>query len=155
MPSVVFPYGVSLRKDGAIATFPAAEVWFSMPNGDWLSLLLLVDSGATISALPVSDAPVLGLAARSGVPMVIGGIVGKPIRAWRHEIPARLGREYFRLPIALLENPAAPRMLGRDGIFDRATVIFEELFRRSGFVRKNTREARTVHRILNQLSTRK
>lgn len=153
MPSVVFPYGVVLREGGTMATFPAAEVQFSTPSGVWLSLLLLVDSGATISALPASDAPTLGLTAHAGTPMSIAGIAGKPTRAWRHELPVRIGTDRFRLPIALLENPLAPRVLGREGVFDRSTVIFEEFAQRSGFVGKNTREAHAIHRTLSQLST--
>ena len=79
----VFPYGITLSEEGKITTFPAAEVGFTTREGERITLLLLIDSGATISALPKTDAEVLGFSAEDGIPVLIAGIEGKAIRGWR------------------------------------------------------------------------
>lgn len=153
MPNVVFPYGVALREGGRIDVFPAAEVRFPSPDGKWISLLLIVDSGASISALPINDARPLGINAATGTPMVVAGIAGKPVRGWRHELHVRLGPERLRLPVVLLDDATAPRVLGRAGLFERTTVVFEESSRRSGFLGRHTKGACTVRRVLDQAAS--
>lgn len=87
---VVFPYGITLREGGSLDTFPAAEVFFFSRDNERLSLFLLIDSGATISALPASDAPILGINEKEGIAVQIAGIDGKPINGWRHEIKVEI-----------------------------------------------------------------
>ena len=55
----VFPYGISLDRDGVVSVFPAAEVLFLTATGEKLTFMLLVDSGARVSALPKFDAETL------------------------------------------------------------------------------------------------
>ena len=64
--SLVFPYGITLREDGVIETVPVAEVGLKDKRGEWLSLFLIIDSGATISALPKGDALTLGIDVEKG-----------------------------------------------------------------------------------------
>jgi len=136
MPQI-FPYGITLHEDGKIALFPAAEVSFSAKDGESISLFLILDSGATISALPKSDAPMLGINAEQGIPMAIAGIGDGLLRGWRHEITVRIGQETCGLPVVFLDSGRAPRVLGREGIFDRFMIIFEEDKRRSMFARND------------------
>lgn len=148
----VFPYGITLREGGSIEAFPAAEVAFRNQDGEWLSLIFVIDSGATISALPKSDAAVFGINPEDGAPLAITGVAGETIRAWRHELSVRLGNIALRLPLTFLDTTAAPRVLGREGVFDRFSVVFEEERRRSGFLEKATPHARRIRKILDQLS---
>ena len=68
LKSAVFPYGVTLRESGSVDIFPVAEVSFLNKDGDLLSLFLLIDSGATISVLPATDAAVFGLNPKNNFP---------------------------------------------------------------------------------------
>lgn len=153
MPSgYVFPYGIRLRQGGAIDTFPAAEITFFSIEGEKLSLLLLIDSGAAISALPSTDAPFLGIDAEKGIPMRIAGIDGKIIKGWKHELPVGVGEESVQLPLVFLENKDAPRVLGREGVFDRFLVVFEESKDRTGLIEGHTKESRTISTFLDRIS---
>lgn len=147
----VFPYGITLNEDGQVSVFPAAEVLFSTKEGERIALFLLVDSGATISALPRSDAEVLGIEADRGEPLTVAGIGGEMIQGWKHKVDVVLGDQKHRLPIIFLDQQNAPRILGREGIFDQFTLVFQENKNRTGFLENNAREADAVSEILNKL----
>jgi hypothetical protein len=149
---VVFPYGITLREGGVLDTFPAAEISFFSQTGEQFSLFLLIDSGATISALPASDAPTLGVNKNEGTPMRIAGIDGKTMEGWRHEVKIGIGGTILSIPFVFLENKEAPRILGREGVFDRFCVLLQEAKRRTGVVRNNTKESRVIDRVLDTLA---
>ena len=146
--SQVFPYGIMLQEGGKVALFPAAEVTFPAPDGERVSLFLIIDSGATISALPSSDATIFGVQADRGVPITVAGITGEPLYGWRHEIQVKLGDEEILLPVVLLDSPYAPRVLGREGIFERFMIVFDEARCRSGFIDENTKEGNRIREIV-------
>lgn len=146
--NVVFPYAVRLQEGGTADVFPAAEVLFSTAGGDWVSLLLVVDSGASISALPASDAKVFGLNPARGIPMPVSGIGARRLIGRKHELNVRLGQHEFLLPLIFLPG-AAPRILGRAGIFPRFTVIFEEAHKRSAFLHASYPSARDVSAVID------
>jgi hypothetical protein len=155
--SCLFPYGIALHEAGSIGVFPAANVLVQSTAGEWILLFLLIDSGATVSALPKSDAVRLGIEAQKGRPMTVRGVGRKPLRGWRHELTVRLGQNELRVPLAFLDDPQAPRVLGRAGAFDRFTVVFEENRHRTGLLGEHTPEAETreiseafVHSVLFQ-----
>lgn len=148
--SCVFPYRIAIHEMGHVATFPAAEVFFQNQEGEWMSALLLIDSGATISALPKSDAKMFGVTVEKGERMDIRGIGPKPIVGWRHELRIKLQENLFMLPIVFLDNSQTPRVLGREGFFDRFTVVFEEHKRRTGLIAIQTPEARDVSTITDK-----
>jgi len=135
---------------GHVTVFPAAEVFFPTTDGEWAPALLLIDSGAAISALPKSDAKVLGITAEKGTRMTIRGIGQRPLVGWRHELSVQLGANTLVLPLVFLEKSDA-RVLGRIGIFDQFTVVFEESHRRTGLVSGETHEARSIRTMLDQM----
>lgn len=149
--SAVFPYGITLREGGTIDIFPAAEVQIQSKEGDLLSVFLLVDSGAALSALPRSDASFLGIELEKGDIMYVGGVSGLPIKGWRHNINIRLGDNEMILPFVLLDSPNAPRVLGRAGLFEKFSVVFEESSKRSGFLECGSKEADTVNKVLSKI----
>ena len=69
------------------------------------------------------------------------------IDGWQHEVVVRLGDAELHLPIVFLDQQSSPRVLGREGVFDRFTVIFEEMKQRSGFLQG--RESQSVSRALD------
>ena len=151
--SFVFPYSITLKEDGAIDTIPIAEVGFKDKQGEWLSLFLIIDSGATISALPKSDASVFGIDVRKGKQMMISGIGGEKLIGWQYQITARLGNEILKLPLVFLDSDIAPRVLGRAGIFEKFLLVFEEKEHRTGFIGDDLGEGKAgiIHKILNEI----
>lgn len=149
---VVFSYGITLQEDNKVSLFPAAEVGFFDRKGALLTLILLMDSGATISALPKSDADTLGIVAQNNTPIFISGIGKEIVRGWEHMIKIKLGKETVVLPFLFLDNDFAPRLLGRKGLFERNIIIFEEKKHRSGIVNVATKEARLLSNIIDKFS---
>ena len=150
--SHVFPYGITLKESGVIDVFPAAEARFPLRDGEFLSLFFLIDSGAYISAMPAGDAVMLGINAAEGEKTLISGIGGKPVRGWKHTITVFFKNEKTRIPMVFLDLDDSPRVLGRSGVFDRYTVVFEEQKRRSGLIGAGGRTAGRVGKILDSVS---
>ena|SRR3989344_1023048 len=149
----VFPYGITLSEGGKITTFPAAEVGFTTREGERITLFLLIDSGATISALPKPDAEVFGVVVEDGTPFPVVGIDGKAIQGWRHEISITLQNEQYNLPLVFLDDQEAPRILGREGVFNRFAVVFEENKQRSALVKSQTEESRAIGKTIDTLDS--
>ena len=136
---------------GKLAVFPAAIVVVRTPENEELPLIMLIDSGATVSAMPKSIASLLGIKLKTGKPIHIFGIGGKSIPAWRHEILATIGNTTVKLPVAFMNSNNSPRVLGREGIFDQHIVIFEEAKRQSALLGNKTEEADSVQNIISRV----
>lgn len=149
--SSIFPYGINLREGVTVDIFPAAEIKIQSKEGEWLSVFFLIDSGAVLSALPRSDAPFLGIDVARGDVMYISGVSGQPIRGWRHSLNVRFGVNTINLPFVFLDNQNAPRVLGRAGLFEKFSIIFEEANKRSGFLERGSREADAVSKVLSRI----
>lgn len=152
--SSIFPYGIRLKEGGALDIFPAAEITLNSKNGERLSLIFVIDSGATISALPKTDASVLGINLQEGDQFFVSGIEGTMLSGWRHELPVRLGKNFIKIPVVFLNSDSAPRVLGREGLFNKFTIVFEEAERRSGFLARAKSEAKKVEKILDGVAKR-
>ena len=150
MPSI-FPYGIALREGGTIEVFPAVEIFLPSKDNEQLALIFVIDSGATISALPKSDAPLLGIIPEKGVHLLITGIGKDPIQGWKHMIRGHIGKEDIIFPLVFLENETAPRVLGREGIFNNFTLIFEEHKKRSGFFLKDSKESKIISKFIDKI----
>lgn len=145
----IFPYGIKLEDNGLIQSFPAMEIFLPYKDGGLLSFIFLIDSGASISALPKSDAPALGIDYKKGGKIFVSGINGEPITAFRHKINAVFKNETVKLPLLFMSNDNAPRVLGREGIFNKFTIVFEEENQRSGFIKKTAKHAGEIKKILD------
>jgi len=148
----VFPYGITFREDGVVDIFPAAQVFFHYKNGGEVQFFLLIDSGAHISVLPRADAEPLGIKIEDGKHTLIVGISGTFVRGWRHDISVRLGENRIKLPFVFIDDDNAPRVLGRAGIFDKFSIVFEESKRRTAFLQNNSKEVGAVSKILSRIS---
>src|SRR5262245_13364344 len=149
--SCLFPYGFTLEEMGRVKIFPAAEVLFRTAAGEWATTFLLIDSGASVSALPKSDAALLGVELKSCEPAMVRGFSGKPLHGWRHQIRIRLEDNELRIPIVFVNSDTAPRVLGREGVFENFTIVLDEHQHRSGFLALTTPEAMAVRSVLDQL----
>ena len=149
--SFVFPYGIVLKENGRLDILPVAEVGFKSKNGEKFSLFLIIDSGATISALPRSDARVLGIEVERGEKVIISGIGGEKILGWRHEIEVFLKNIPVQLPVVFLDKEIGSRVLGRAGIFENFILVFQENQRRTGFFREGGKEGKQIQKILNKI----
>lgn len=58
--------------------------------------------------------------------------------------------QFLKRLLLFINNDRTPRVLGRAGIFEYFTVIFEEAKHRSGFAGKRTRTAQAIQKILDK-----
>jgi hypothetical protein len=149
--SFLFDYGITIQELGRVPVFPAAEVFFRTAAGEWAPAFVLIDSGAVISALPKSDAALLGIDLKSGESAMIQGISGKPLQGWRHKVSIRLRDNHRQIPLVFVNNNMAPRVLGRAGVFEHFTIVLDEHTHRSGLLGTDTPDATVIRSVLDQL----
>lgn len=149
----VFPYSITLEAEGRVEIVPTAEVGFLSHEGEWLTLILLIDSGAVASALPKSDAVAFGIDLEKGRQAMIAGIAGQEVKGWEHTVRVRLGGELLEIPLLFVDSDTTPRVLGREGIFDRFTIVFEEAKRRTGWLDPKSPQAKAAGQMLNEIES--
>lgn len=149
--SCLFSYGISLHDSGHVSVSPVAQVGIENRHKEWNTFVLLIDSGATTSAFPISDAKLLGVDVEQGEKLVVMGVGGVPLRGWSHKIRIALGENKFMIPLIFIDDPQAPRVLGRAGIFEKFLVVFEESKRRAGLIGKRDTKAKIIRKVLDGL----
>lgn len=128
----IFPYGIKFRENGKIETFPAIEISIFAQGGLGIRAFFHVDSGATTSILPESDADVLGINLKSGKKVTVRGISGKFLVGYRHLIDIQFNKKLkIRIPAVFIVNVFVPRILGREDIFPRFGILFDEYKQRT------------------------
>lgn len=130
----VFPYGIKFREDSRIETFPAVELSILGRGGKGIRAILHIDSGATMSTLPLGDADVLGLDVRKSKKMLVRGITGDAVGGYRHTVAVVFEGTRVAVPVLFAELESFPRILGREGVFKKFGIIFDEMRQRTGFL---------------------
>ena len=141
MKSIVFPYGIRFQEDGKIATFPAAQGRLRGEQpAETIYGVFLIDSGATTSVLPASDAEVLGVRLHKGTKVVVRGIGATDYVGYKHTVICILETGSFNLPVVFIDHPATLRVFGREGLFDKFLILFDELKQRTIFLSPGERK---------------
>lgn len=135
---IVFHYGIKFREDGRIEIFPAAEVSLLSKRGNGIRAVLYIDSGATTSILPTGDAEVLNIDLSRGHRMAVKAAFGETVYGYRHEVVVQFEKTKLKIPVIFIEHDAAPRILGREGIFTKFAVLFDETRRRTVLLNPKT-----------------
>lgn len=143
---IVFPYGVRFLEDGRIETFPVAELSVLGRGGRGIRALFHIDSGATTSVLPARDAAALGIRLDGGKRMLARGLGDAAFTGYRHAVGFQFDHVTVRAPAIFVEHDSIPRILGREGIFPRFGILFDEAKRRVGFFERRT-ERRAIERM--------
>ena len=133
MKRLIFLYGIRFQEDGRVDVFPAVEISVLGRRGKGMYAAFHIDSGATTSIVPLSDAAVLGLPVDQGKRTFVRGISGEPLQGYRHIVAVRLGEEKLRIPFIFVDDRQVPRILGREGVFTSFAVVFDEVRRRTAF----------------------
>ena len=134
MSKFIFPYGIRFQEDGRIEVFPAAELFVLGRNGRGLHAVFHIDSGATTSIMPASDADALGINTKTGKKFIVRGITGEPLVGYRHTASVQFDNHRIKIPVIFIEHIAVPRIIGREDIFIRFGILFDEAKRRTVFV---------------------
>lgn len=106
--------------------------------GSKQNILCIIDSGADFSFLPKSIGETLGIdfSEDDSISNSPEGIDGKiKAKCFEHPIQIHIGKFSFSIRIFWVEGSVTP-LLGREGIFDKFDVLFQERLRRVVFVRR-------------------
>jgi len=147
MSNAVFPYGIRFQEDGKLDIFPAAEISILGERGQGVRAMFLLDSGATTSILPIGDADVLGIKIDKDSKMFVRGFSGEEAIGYKQTISVALGGMKLKIPIIFVDA-MVPRVLGREGVFTKFAIIFNESARRTGFFSAQ-REKKTINSIFS------
>ena len=134
----IFPYGIRFREDRQIELFPAAELLIEGRGSRGIRAVLHIDSGATLSVLPASDASQLGIGLHTGKKMLVKGVSGEFLTGYRHTVRVHVGDETLKIPVVFVEHPTVPAILGREGVFTSFAIVFDEARRRVALIDGNT-----------------
>lgn len=135
MKSIVFRYGIRFQEDSRIAVFPAAEARIQgSRSSETLYGIFLIDSGAAVSVLPVGDAELLGIRLTKGRRTVVRGLGATDFLGYRHVITYTFEHTAIRLPVVFIDHPATLRILGREGLFEKYLIVFDESKHRTLFL---------------------
>lgn len=143
MKRPVFPYGVRFQENGRIETFPAIEISILGPRKTGIRTLFHIDSGATTSILPESDGDVLGIDIKGGKKAVVRGIASESLVGYRHFVVVQFGQLKIKIPVIFIENILVPRILGREDVFPRFGIVFDESKHRTAFL-NTEKERKTI-----------
>jgi hypothetical protein len=139
----IFPYGIRFREDRQIELFPAAKLLIEGRASRGLRAVLHIDSGATMSVLPASDASQLGIRLSTGKKILVKGVSGEFLTGYRHTVRVHVGNETLNIPVVFVEHPYVPAILGREGVFTSFAIVFDEAKRRVAFMDGN-RERKAI-----------
>lgn len=141
----IAPFGIRFREGAHVEVFPAVEVLVFGARGCGLRATFHVDSGASISIVPRPDADALGISVASGKRISVQGISGNPIIGYRVSAKFQIGSfGRFTAPILVMDIATIPRILGREGVFDRYGILFDEARRRTGWFDAGERKTTNV-----------
>jgi hypothetical protein len=134
MKRFIFSYGIRFQENGRVETFPALEIFLLGRRNRGIRVLLHIDSGATTSILPKSDAEVLGIDFKAGKKMLVRGVFGESLTGRRHLIRIQFNQLKIKIPVIFVEDIFVPRILGREGIFPQFGILFDEFKKRTVFL---------------------
>lgn len=126
MSRFIFPYGIRFQEDGRIETFPAAEIFIGGRGKKGIRALFHIDSGATISIMPLGDADALGINAERGKKILVRGISGNPLVGYQHYVVMQIEQMKLKVRVIFIADAFVPRILGREDIFSRFAILFDE-----------------------------
>lgn len=117
----VFPYRVDVKG----IFFPIIPLTFNFA-GKKRGFFALIDSGATISVFRTEVANSLGIDILKGKEVYLGGVGGR-IKGYIHRLSMEIAGKTFPCPIVFSdEYTVSFNLLGREAVFEKFRIIFEE-----------------------------
>ena len=121
--SIEFPYRYKESLFGRIPdpyiTVPVFT-WYG-----WRNLDFLVDSGADVSMVPKSIADLVGLDLKKARKHRTYGVEGKGLLVYEGSLAIKIGTHQLKIPCLFSSQEKTPFLLGRAGLFNHFTIVFE------------------------------
>lgn len=104
---------------------PIIELLIKDKSGRWNRFLAYVDSGAALTVLTRDDANRVGLTLEKGERIELHGVSGV-IPAYLHHVKVKVAGRILDMGIAFSISNETPRLIGRQGLFDKFVVCFND-----------------------------
>ncbi len=121
-----FPFRLVGREYLGTIRRPYATVLIQARGRRWVSVEMVVDSGADYTLLPRVYAELLGVDLKSCVPMTTSGIGGSETVHLYKSLSVRLGDWRAEVPAGFLERDDVPALLGRLKFLEALEVTFKD-----------------------------
>ncbi|MBI4136709.1 retroviral-like aspartic protease family protein [Candidatus Roizmanbacteria bacterium] len=122
--SFEFPYRFRPSGNNSRLAYPEIEVLLQTFRGK-STFNFIFDSGADITTLPFYMMKLLNIKKENTELSRSYGVGVEPIPSYNAEIPVKIGTLTFNLPVTFIPNKDVPLLLGKEGIFDRFNVTFD------------------------------
>lgn len=122
-------YTRSGSLEGYINYISLVDVELRAKNNNTLNMVIEVDSGATITLLPLSVADILDISLKSGKKITLTGVGGGQLNAYIHYLDIIFGDTVTmsNIPVAIADSEQVPALLGRLGIYDQRNILMENV----------------------------
>ncbi|MFH0943340.1 MAG: aspartyl protease family protein [Candidatus Beckwithbacteria bacterium] len=121
---LTIPYQQTLYKYFGNAINPQVKLPVKTITG-YREIEFLIDSGAVVSALPITMAEELGVNLSELPRITIEGFAGQKTFAYKGEFVILIGNQEIAIPVVFSENPQSSNILGRIGFFDQFNIMFD------------------------------
>ena len=113
-------------KESLYGRIPDPYITISVSTGyGWRNLDFLVDSGADVSMVPKSIAELVGLDLKKARKHRTYGVEGKGLLVYEGSLAIKIGTHQIKIPCLFSSQEKTPLLLGRTGLFNRFTIVFE------------------------------
>jgi len=104
------------------------EVQATLGSGQYnTSRVMIVDTGAYISAAPQELAYALNMNLYDGTPVSLGSVYGQSEQGYVHTVSLTLpGMKAVQIPVAIMQSNQVPYVLGRQGFLDHFNLQVQQ-----------------------------
>lgn len=118
------PYKNTLYESFGFVQEPKVTLPLKTIRG-YIETSFLLDSGAVVSTLPLQAANDTGVDLSRAKRITLQGFSGVPAFAYLSTITVKIGSKEFEFPATFTESNATTYILGRKGLFDDFSIIFD------------------------------
>ena len=129
--STTFPYQLKETPFGRVVD-PTINLPVSTWYG-WRSFKFIVDSGADVSLVPRSIADLVGIDLAEANRLRSFGIEGSGVDVLQGNLTVKIGACELELPCLFSSREDSPTLLGRAGLFDHFSIVFDNQKRKIVF----------------------
>ena len=130
---IEFDYRQERLRTGEIVLRPVTKVYLLKSEREWIVEYFYVDSGADYTLIPYRMGRFLGLEGIASEVKEIGGI-GGVIAVRFAVVPVKMEAHQFDCTIAWAQIERVPFFLGREDVFERFDITFQQRKKRTIFV---------------------
>ena len=130
---IEFDYRQERLRTGEIIFRPVAKVYLLRFENEWIAEYFYVDSGADYTLIPYRMGRFLGLERIASEVKEIGGIGGF-IGIRFAVVPTKIENHQFDCTIAWAQIEHVPFLLGRENVFERFDITFQQRNKKTLFV---------------------